>query len=313
MNIQEDIVSYLIQNYGHLVLSDSPEYNEELELWISKLHSDYPILIQDDKKGKKEIHFIKIHSLGYIVFNSQKQIVRDKTTSDEQVVLRIETYLDMWRTYAENIVVSASAERIAKLSEVSNVLNPIYEIITFVSDSNFISLFHFEKERTDKRRKAKQYLAMLEDLKLLRRHDNGYVPGNLFVALKEQTDAYDQFMESIYATILKHRYSFLRNVLNLSNLETVIRIANIVYYPELHTRESVPRDRKTLVREYTLEYRLEITEPRMSGYLKKLEELDVIRIESGFYQGNDELRTKMFDIQKSIESPESLWSVPIPV
>ncbi len=313
MNTHESIVSYVIENYGHLILSEDPEYNEDQDLWVSKLRSDYPILIHDDRKATKSLRFIKISSLGYVVFNNRNQLVGSKTTSDEEVSSRIETYLDMWRTYAENIVVAAAADRIGRLVEVSNALNPIYEIINFVSDSNYISLSHFEKERSDKKRKAKQYLMMLEELELLREHDGGYVPGNLFVALREQTDKFGQFAEAVYATILKRRYSFLRNVLNLSNLETVIRIANIVYYPELHMKGPVPRNQKTLVKEFELEYRCEITEPRMGGYLRKLEELDVIRINSGYYQGDDQLRADMFDIQKNFVSPETLWSVPSPI
>ncbi len=313
MSIERAVDDYVMRNYGHLVLNTTPEFDEESGLWISRLHSDYPILIQDDREKKRRIQFLKVNVLGYVTFTEKLQLVPEKTTTEEDLEGKLTTFLDMWRSYAERVVISATADRVAGLWEVSSALNPIYEIVNFVWDNEYVTLDYFEGDRSRSKSKIKHYLSLLEDLNLLRNYEGRYVAGNLFVTLREQTDYFQDFLTSVYSEVLRKRYPYLKQVVGHSSLETVIHIGNVVYYPELYAREAVPRNKSTLIDEYALEYGSRISAPRLSGYLRKLREIDVIDEENGLYSGTDSLREKMFSIQKEIESPDQVWDVPCPV
>lgn len=313
MSEEQIVDEYVIQNYGHLVLNDPPEFDDDSSLWISKLHSNYPILIQNDKTKKREVQFLKVNVLGYVTFNKEMHLVSDRTTTEDELETKLTAFLDMWRSYAERIVISATADRIAGLWEVSSALNPIYEIMNFVMENDAITLAYFESDRSRQRSKVKHYISILEDLKLLRKYEGRYVAGNLFVSLRKRTDTFHDLMNAVYSEVLRKRYSYLKQVVGHTSLETVIRIGNVVYYPELHAREAVPRDRNTLIDEYAREYGSQISAPRLTGYLRKLREIEVIEEDGGLYFGAHGLRDKMFSIQKEIEPPSQVWDVPCPV
>ena len=60
MNIEEVLGRYVITHYGNLVLHKEPEFDESRQLWISQLHSDYPILINNDLTSERKMRFIKM-------------------------------------------------------------------------------------------------------------------------------------------------------------------------------------------------------------------------------------------------------------
>lgn len=314
MNIEEVIGRYVITHYGNLVLHEEPEFDENRQLWISRLHSDYPIMIHNDLTSERRMRFIKINPLGFVAFDEKMRINRDWTSARGKIVSRIDTYLNMWRAYAENIVISASADRIVELPEVMTALNPIYEILLTLHEDGRIGLEDLVSERRSRKRemKSRQYVALLEGLNLIRRHRGQYVRGNLFVALEKRNPEFNQLVKWAFSEILHKRYPYLREVIALGNLERLIRVGNTVYYPELHAREPVPRDRSTLVKEFALEYPGGIPPIAMRSNLHKLERVEVIERRDSMYQGVDSLRSKMFELQKEMPSPETVWSVSSP-
>ncbi|MBD3405650.1 MAG: hypothetical protein GF411_05910 [Candidatus Lokiarchaeota archaeon] len=313
MEARRQIEEYIFKSYGHLVLHDPPKFDKERALWITNLRSDYPILIRDDKRMTKTLKFLKIHSLGHVVFDKQLHLIESKTTEEEEIEDRVRKYLDMWRSYAEDIVVKASAERIASLGEVRLSLNPIFEIINFIDINGSISRSQIFERMSKKKNKMSRYLSLLQDLEIVRPHEAHFQPGNLFVALKERFPSdFDKFISSIFSEILRKRYSYLRDIIQTQNLSKLISVENIIYYPEIHTEEAIPRDYKTLVKEYRTEYQSPISEPAIAGYLRKLEQIELIDEENGLYHGTQDMRERISELRTETTSPESIWSIPSP-
>ncbi|TXT56102.1 MAG: hypothetical protein BAJATHORv1_30488 [Candidatus Thorarchaeota archaeon] len=311
MKARKQIEEYIFKTYGHLVLHDPPEFDEELSVWITKLRSDYPILIRDDKRRKKTLRFLKIPSLGHVVFDEGLHLVKGKTTEEEVIEERVREYLNMWREYAEDIVVKASAERIASLGEVRLSLNPIFELINFIDINGFISKDQIFEKMSKRRHKMNQYVSLLQDLEIIRPYEDKFQPGNLFVAFKERFQSdFDKFISAIFSEILRKRYSYLRDVIHTQNLSKLISVENVIYYPEIHTEEAIPRDYKTLAKEYRIEYHSSISEPAIAAYLRKLEQIDLVSEENGLYHGTQYMRERISEIRTQIPSPEHVWSVP---
>lgn len=315
MEAEKSVAKYVIDNYGHLIRNEPPQFDEDSSLWISRLHSDYPVIIQNDQEKKREIHFIKADILGHVVLDKELRLVGDMTTTESELEERLSTYLDMWRSYAERIVISATADRVAQLSEVSTALNPIYEIINFILENDSVHLAHFEGRGPRRKRNMKHYFSILEDLNIIRKHEDRYVSGNLLAALRKETlgRSFSDLMNAVYAVVLRKKYAYLKQVIGQTSLETVIRVGNTIYYPELYSKGRVPRDRATLLREYENEYEFGITAPRLAAYLRKLGEIEVVAEEDGLYFGKDSLRDEMFSIQRSIQSPNEYWSISSPI
>jgi len=312
MSVDDVITRYIIENYGNLVLNESPEFDESAQVWISMLTSDYPIVI-DEGIDDRRFHFLKARPLGYVVFSEDLKVIEEMSTSDEKVADNLTRYLDMWRSYAERLVVSASARNLANLVDVSNAFNPIYEIISYVLDNRTISKDDF---LNDSRKKAKspQYFELLREIEILRKENSHYTSGNLLASIIESAkNDFNTIINSVYAEILQKRYPYIRHVISTSSLNRVIKVENIVYYPEFYARGPVKRDRKTLVREFSLEYNDILTEPTLSGYLRKLESIGVIKRKGDLYSGVDSIRRKMFDLQKEYNPPDETWNIPAPV
>ena len=314
MSAVETIGKYVVGHYGNLVLYEEPVFDEERRLWISRLHSDYPVIIQNDFTKRRELRFIKISPLGFVAFDQKMRLNRSWTSSRDTVASRIRTYLDMWRAYAENIMISASADRIVDLPEVATALNPIYEILLILHEEGQIHPDDLVSERGRRKEedKNKQYIALLEGLDLLRHYDGKYVRGNAFVSLEERNAEFNHLVKTAFSMILSQRYPYLREVIALTNLERLIKVGNTVYYPELHAHEAVPRDSATLVKEYTLEYGGEIPRTAIRSNLYKLKGVKIVEQHDSMYQGTNSLRNTMLNLLNMTPSPDTVWSVPTP-
>jgi len=259
------------------------------------------------------LKFIKTQSLGYVILDEELKPISKFTTPEDEVVGNLQDYLNMWREYAEKIVLSASADRIARMEEVSYSLNPIYTILVYLEETGSIKLEHFETGVSNDDRKTHRYLSLLEGLDIIRKHERGYAAGNLYVSLRESTNDIEKIKLAVFSVILRKRYSFLKDVLSNQTLERIIRLGNVMFYPELEMRSAVLRDYRTLQREYYLEYEVEMLKPDMITYLHKLKKVDIVERKGSFYSGNDSLRNEMYKWLSTMASPEAAWSIPTPI
>ncbi len=305
---KEIIDHYIIRNYGNLILHDPPEFNKEKKLWVSRLRSDYPVFIRDDKKSSKLIRFMKVSVLGYVVFDNRFHLVPELTTSDDNATRQLETFLDMWRNHVEELVVAATADKLAELPEVAYSLNPISEIITYLIEEDYIRPRDIRSSHSD------LYLTLLDELRLIRKHGGKYTSGNTLISLLKNFGYLKtkDLMKKVFGVVLSKRYDFLRDVIGTTTLQRLIRTGNIVYYPELYMRNSVLRDKRTLLKEYRLEYRSEISAPALFNALRKLYDHDVIEKTESYYHGTKDVRNRIFEIQQTKLPPGAVWNIASP-
>ncbi|MCF2136882.1 MAG: hypothetical protein K9W43_06510 [Candidatus Thorarchaeota archaeon] len=312
MNSRETITKFVITHYGNLIRNDDPTYDEVSRRWIARLQSDYPIIIHNDLTSETRIRFLKVSPLGYVVFNEQFHPHPDLITPRETIVSRLRSYLHMWRSYTESLLLRSSADKIAQLPEVLTALNPVYEILLTLYEEEHVNLTDFSIEGKTKGRKKKmrKYIALLQELEVLRPSDHYYVPGNLFVMLLEKQLSFENITTAVMSEILRRKYEFLREVMSLGNLERIIRVANIVYYTELHTKSEVPRSWSTLMKEFSCEYDTSISPSSIKLNLYKLVKVGVIGKSKSLYHGTSELRSKMIEMWGKKPSPDTIWRIP---
>lgn len=301
---EQAIRQYASSHYGHLILVDDPLYYEDEGLYVSNLRSDYPFKIKDDKPPqRKSLHVLKIENLGFIALDNDGRIVKDRTTSRDECLRRLDLFFRMWKRRAEQIVVSASADELVKISRFNHFFDMIDEILFSLWDYRHVYDQEINFERLSSRRKRMRlYLGLLEGLQVLRKSENGYEEGNLAVTLrKEYPSSEEKFRDAIISTILRERYVALRDVFKLTIFEPTIHVDNCIYLPEMETEQPIYRVKESIERDYYDYYQHKISPMVLNRILKQLLSVKAIDREGKHYFGNERLRKKMVELKK--ESP----------
>lgn len=298
---QQAIEQYASSHYGHLILVDDPLYYEEEGLYVSNLRSDYPLIIKDDKPPqKKSLHLLQIGNLGFITLDKNGRIVKDRTTSRDECIRNIDSFFDMWKRRAEEIVVAASSDNLVKISRYNHFFDPIDEILSSLWEYRYIHNKEIDFERgTSKRKRMRLYLGLLEGLQVVCQTENGYSEGNLAVTLRDKYRSdEDGFRDAIISTILSERYPTLRDVFKLTILEPTIHIDNCIYLPEMEIEEQVHRSIESIEHDYRDYYQRRINSMVLKRVLKQLVSADAIEQEGKHYFGNETLLKKMVNMKK---------------
>lgn len=294
---------HAFSNYGDLVLVDKPEYDKRENLYVSRLRSDYPLLIQDDLiPEKRTMHILKIENLGNISINSDNQIVKEKTSSREDIIANLNLFFKLWKERAERIVISASSHNLVRITESSHFFDPMESVLFYLWDEQKIHDEDIKAQRDPKRRKRiKLYLNLLEGLELVRRVDDGYCEGNKFISLKEEVNHNEEeFRNVVLSHIIRERYTTLRDVFQLEFLEPTIHIDNSIYLPELESEQTVYRNMRSISMDYSYYYGRSVNPLDLKLILKRLVKAEAITQKGRYYSGNEQLLRSMVDMKKKM-------------
>jgi len=294
---------HAFSHYGHLVLVDKPEFNEVENLYVSTLRSDYPLLIQDDRlPEKRTVRVLKIGNLGTISINSNKEIVKEKTSSREDIIANLNLFFELWKERAERIVISASSDNLVRIASFSHFFDPIISVLFYLWDEHEILDEEIYAQRLDKRRKKmKLYLNLLEGLEIVRRVEDGYREGNVFHSLKETVNHNEEeFRNVVLSYIIQQRYPTLRDVFQLTILEPTIHIDNSIYLPELESEQTVYRNMRSIRRDYGYYYDRPVNPLDLKMILKRLVNAEAISQKGKYYSGNEELLKNMLVMKKTM-------------
>ncbi|HMK95783.1 MAG TPA: hypothetical protein VK536_10345 [Candidatus Limnocylindrales bacterium] len=304
-NPQQAIEFYASMNYGHLISITAPIYDEKEELYISNLFSDYPLVIKNEKPPEtKTLHIMEIKSLGYITSDKNGRIIKDRTTSRDECIRNILSFFELWKRRAEEIVVYATSDKLVQGLRWYHFLDPIDEIVSQLWESNGIDEFEIDYGRSKQRRqKTRQYLALLEGLEIVTKQGNNYFEGNLTITAREKAKGDKHyFRDLLVSTVLKERYSTLRDVFHLSILDPVVRVDNCVYLPEIETEEQIYRSLKSIRIDYKNYYHHLINKEALKRHLDQLVDFKIIEQKGQHYFGNKALRDVMIEKKKELGS-----------
>jgi hypothetical protein len=283
-------------------LVDKPEFNEVENLYVSTLRSDYPLLIQDDRKPeKRSVRVLKIGNLGTISINSNKEIVKEKTSSREDIISNLKLFFELWKERAEHIVICASSNNLVRISSFSHFFDPIISVLFYLWDEQEILDEEINIQRDiSRQKKMTLYLNLLEWLEIVRRVENGYREGNAFLTLRDKVKNADEFGKVVLSYIIQERYPTLRDVFKITILEPTIHIDNSIYLPELESEQTVYRNMNSIKRDYGYYYDRKINPLDLKMVLKRLVKADAISQKGNYYSGNAELLDNMLKMKKSM-------------
>jgi len=301
VTIEHSAQRYLFSHYGNLILADTPTFDDTEKAYISNLRSDYPIMIQDDKSPEKRLHILKVDHLGTLYFDKDLKVVKEKTTSRDEVINNLMLFFKLWKRRAEEIIVSASADNLVRISRFRHYFDPIDSILVSLYDYGEVSNEEIEHARISKRlRKIRLYLELLEGLQIIRKSENGYIPGNTFVALRDNRLEEEDFRNVLLSHIIRERYRTLRDVFKLTILEPTIHVDSCVYLQEVEVETTVYRTIETIGQNYREYYDRQMNLLDLRLILRRLENAEAIKREGKHYFGNEQLLKKMVDMKREL-------------
>lgn len=315
--VEQAVFNYLFTNYGDLILADDPVFDVEHQLYVSNLRSDYPILFQDDRTLESRFHLLKVPHLGSIYLDKDYKVLKDKSTSRDEVVENLKTCYDLWLKKAEEIVVSATAQSLVAVSKFNHYFDTIDAVLGSLYDKDFITNEEVQEERYSKRlKKTYLYLQLLEGLDLIRKTASGFKPGNCYAMIREELEttkvevSKEEFLDLVLSYVIRQRYPTLRDVFHLTILEPTIHVDSCIYLPEMEEGEAIYRTEYSIQNDFKQYYEKPIGILDLRLHLRRLENAKAIERDGEHFFGNAIMRKQMIETKEKMAPLMGLLSNP---
>jgi hypothetical protein len=305
VEVAQKMKEYTMRYYGNLISADDPTFDEKEKHWKAQLKSNYPRLIKNDyPKEERFIRVMPLKGLGTICLNENLQFDKNCSIKREESIALIRSNLERWREQIENIVVIASSKQFAKTIPARVFLNPANMILVNLlkRKESFISFEQLGKLRRHTR--IERWLALLEDLKLIKKIEEGYTYGEMFTTLEKETENDRQFETLSMAYILKKSYPLLKEIFHIQQFETFVHLDSCYYRPALDAPD-IPlyQTADSLFKRYITEYRFRpLIELR--HLLHELHQSEALCQTKQYYYKNDAIFQDMLKLKSEI--PESV-------
>jgi len=253
MSVVEEVRKYAVRHYGNLISVDEPKFDARTKTWLTELKSDYPRIIHDDRSPNvRMLKFLSLRRLGMIKLGENLQPI--EATSRKVCIQNLSSFLDMWQERAERIIVKVSSHHFARINEAQWVLAKVGMIISNLLQKEMILeeeiAFHHPKEES----KIRRYLKLLEGLDLVRQVNEGYTYGNLFTELRRQTSGVQEFKIVVLSHVIRERYSTLKEMFGISQLESFVHVDSCYYRPALEAEKLLYWTGDSIINRYTKLY-----------------------------------------------------------
>ena len=302
-HLESVVKKHTIENYGDLIVSEQPIFDKNTKKWKVQLCSTYPRIIEDEKSRERIIRFLNLENLGTIELNENLQIIN--ATSNEKCENQLISRIDLWKKESEKIVVSASSQAFAKIAESIHVLNPLWLVlgeITKIHEKERDILL--EEDEIDQQRrpwKIKQYLELLAELDIVRKVDNRYTYGNVFVGLLENGAIKNrrELRTMLLSHVIKRKYSTLRQVFRITQLEPFVHLANAYYWPSLDAEKLMHTTRSHLYQRFQDHYS-KISSWDFNSKLSELTDSGALEYEDDYLIGNKDQFDTMLELKQTV-------------
>lgn len=303
MSSLDVVKKFTIEHYGDLINADKPIFEEKTRIWKAKLQSTYPRIIEDEQSKEPVVGFLVFKDLGIIKLDEKMTVV--EATSRKECVERLSSKLELWKQESEKIVVKALSDVFAKIEESPHVLAPLLEILDQItmnpSDNNF-ELSEDDIKEHEKADRIRDYLSLLEGLDIVRkRSDGAYVRGNTYVPLLGEARNNPRELKTlILSYVIHNRYSALRQVFDIRQLEPYVHLANSYYSASLETDRLIHMSEPQLFQRHVRFYK-KLHPWDFQSKLRKLVEEGALQRENNYLVGNSERFEKMMKLKPSVE------------
>lgn len=300
MSVEQEIHRYAIKHYGNLISVGKPKFDDKTKTWSAELKSDYPLIIRGDRPSDQKIlKFLSLSRLGEIKFGEDKLPI-ESTTSRAVCIDNLRSFLEMWKERAERIIVEISSQNFARINEAQVILAKFEMIITNLLREEIILEEEIEFYPTTEVKKIRRYLRFLEGLDLVRKTDEGYTYGNLFVSLQRKTEGnVQEFKTAILSHIIGKRYYALKETFGITQLEPFVHVDSCYYRPTLEAEELLYWTGDSIIDRYRKRYGRK-SSLRIRHILEKLVSVKALEREDKFYFGNKVLFSQMLKMKDKI-------------
>lgn len=287
MEVAEQVIKkYVVENYGDLISADKAVQDEKTGGWEARLSSVYPRLIDDAKSEDVIVRFLNLRDLGTVRLDKRLEVTG--ATTSKECESQLASRLDLWKKQAEMIVVSSSSDVFARIAESIHVLNPLKLVLEQLTKKKDVKVELLDVEIDEQGRpvRIRQYMDLLEELDIVRRTKSGYTYGNTFTGLAEATH-YDnrQLKTSLISHVIKQKYSVLRQVFEITQLEPFVHLDNCYYWPALEAEKLVRSTRSNLYQRQ-LDYYDWMSTWDFDSKLGDLLDQGALEEENGYIKGN---------------------------
>jgi len=296
-NLEAVVQKFTIENYGDLITTDKPHYRKDTKTWEVQLKSTYPRIIHDEQSNETVIRFLDLRDLGTIKFDEEFHIV--DAPSDKSCQEQLASRINLWKKQSEQIVLRASSSAFARIAESIHVLNPLGLILDELAKGKKEKFTIFESEVDEQRRpqKIRQYLELLEELQIVKKVDEGYSYGNAYVGIVEgANNEPHKIKTALISHVIKRKYSTLRQVFGITQLEPYVHLANAYYWPSLDAERLMHTTRPRLFQRYQ-NYYTKVSTWDFNSRLSELMDQRAIVEENGYLMGDKDRFNHMLEMK----------------
>ena len=213
-----------------------------------RLNLSKPIIHADSQTKEKTLSYLVLTRVATGSASGNESKFSIKLPKFREVNKKINLGYTALNVECERIVLKATSNQIAKLSEVDHFLRPVSDIIYKLYSDTFIN---FEEGHDDR---FARYLELLQDLDLIKKVDDGYKENSKFIGLKNRASDFNNFKHLIYSHILSEAYETLRNFFNFTFIEPYIKIENSYYADSVESNKLLKRTKQDMYSQYLLRY-----------------------------------------------------------
>jgi hypothetical protein len=186
-------------------------------------------------------------------------------------------------------------------------LHPMFVIVHRLATEQKVPFSEIEAMRRPDRKQA--YASLMEHDGILRRMDDGYTYGNVFVSIlnklpPDRRKDVDRIMEAVVEYEIEENYSTIREVFHVSRLDPFVHLDSCLYQPSLQAGKLLHQQRDKLFARYNSIYP-PFSPSELSAFLHDLEKAEAVqRVDNDFYVGTEDAFHRMQ--QKSAQMSTSV-------
>lgn len=284
-------------HYGSLFSAEDPIFDEKEKVWKAQLKSNYPRLIKNDQPEERFIRVLPLRGLGTICLNEELQFVKGCSSEREYSISRIHSYLSMWKEQVENIVVTASSFQLANTHPAKTFLHPANMILASFRQKRDSVITPEELEKLRRRHgKIDRWVALLENLNLIKKTESGYTYGEQFVLLELTTDSHSGFETISMAYILQKSYPLLKEIFHIQQFEPLVHLDSCYYRPALEAERVLYQTSSSLFKRFVADYSYR-PDTELRHLLLELQKSEALNRKESYYCANEDVFNEMLELK----------------
>lgn len=297
INAKEKTREYAMCHYGNLFSTEDPVFDDKEKVWKAQLRSNYPRLIKNDQPEERFIRVLPLKGLGTICLNQELQFLKDCSSKREESISRIHSYLNMWREQVENIVVTASSKQLANTHPARTFLHPANMILASFRQKRDAIIAPEELEKLHRRHaKIDRWMSLLEDLKLIKKTEKGYIYGEKFVQLEENAKTHSEFEINSMAYILEKSYLLLKEIFHIQQFEPLVHLDSCYYRPALEAEQVLYQTAGSLFKRFVADYTYR-PDTELRHLLLELQKSEALSHKESYYYANEVVFNEMLELK----------------